>query len=81
MVLGATDTGKLYPAVVILGGKELSKIKEDKKKTYTKEEREEINQKNKEIERRMCMGEEWKPSSIEIKKDPKAFKTLSHYRK
>jgi len=59
LVLGATDTGKLYPPVVILGGKELSKIKEDKKKTYTKEEREEINQKNKEIERRMCMGEEW----------------------
>jgi len=59
LVLGATDTGKLYPPVVILGGKELSKIKENKKKTYTKEEREEINQKNKEIERRMCMGEEW----------------------
>ena len=29
----------------------------------------------------MIVGTEWKPSSIEKKKDPRAYKILEHYRK
>ena len=41
----------------------------------------EIKLRNKEIERLMALGEEWKPSAIEKRKDPKASKILEHYRK
>ena len=81
LILAATQFGKLYPPIVILGGKSIEKKKIDKKKKYTEEEMREIKLRNKEIERLMALGEEWKPSAIEKKKDPKAAKILEHYRK
>ena len=35
LVLGATNQGKLYPPIIILGGKELTSIKKDPKKIYS----------------------------------------------